>query len=129
MVPSLKFPVAVNCTAVPLAIEGKVLPGAVVTTTPAVVVTPANPVVLKGTSLQMIATIFFKDGTTEDYTQFVSWTSSNTAVAHILSKSHVTSKVEPGSGTLTALQPGATTITAQYLLTKIKNSTRVTITP
>jgi trimeric autotransporter adhesin len=94
-----------------------------------VVVTPANPVVLEGSTLQMIATIFFKDGTSEDYTKFVSWTSSNTGVAHVLSKANVTANVEQQSGQLIALQPGATTIIARYLLTSVKSSTLVTVTP
>jgi hypothetical protein len=46
------------------------------------IVTPANPSLAMGTTLQMTATAVFSDGTTQNVTSQVDWTSSNETVAH-----------------------------------------------
>jgi hypothetical protein len=65
-------------------------------------VSPADPTQLVGQSVQVTATGTLTDGTTQDLTATVTWTSSDQAVATITS---------PG-GLATALAPGVSTITA-----------------
>jgi hypothetical protein len=83
-------------------------------------VTPANPTITDGTTLQMMATAVFSDGTTQNVTSEVDWTSSNKNVAHIISSSS-----ESTNGELMAKSPGETTITTE--LEGIEGSTVVTV--
>jgi hypothetical protein len=83
-------------------------------------VTPANPTVPDSQTLQMMATAVFSDGTTENVTSEVDWTSSNENVAHITSSSSPKT-----NGRLMAKNPGVTTITAE--LEDIEGSTLVTV--
>jgi len=66
---------------------GIVSPAANLTVTSAtlasIVVTPANSSIAKGATLQFTATGTFSDGTTQDITHGVSWSSSNTSIAAI----------------------------------------------
>lgn len=81
---------------------------ATLTVTPTTLITftlaPKDPTRAVGESAQFRVTGTLTDGTTEDLTQTVTWTSSNSTVATITS---------PG-GLAMALTPGTTTITAAY---------------
>ena len=88
-----------------------------------IIVTPANPTVHKGDRLQMIATLIFSDGTQVDYTSFVSWTSSDKQVAHVLSNQGN----GKNDGILVAIQPGLATIQATF--EGVSGSTLVTVLP
>ncbi|MBA3947942.1 MAG: Ig-like domain-containing protein, partial [Herpetosiphonaceae bacterium] len=66
-----------------------------------ITVTPANPSIVKGTTQQFTATGTFSDGSTQDLTGSVQWSSSSIGVATISS-----------SGLATAVNTGSTTITA-----------------
>jgi uncharacterized protein YjdB len=70
----------------------------------AVVVTPANPSLVPGGSLQMRATAVYIDASTSDVTSQATWTSSRPMVA----------TVSP-TGLVSALVTGETTIYATYL--------------
>src|SRR5205823_4688974 len=50
-----------------------------------IAVTPANPSIAKGTTQQFTATGTYSDGSTQDLTNAVSWSSSNLSVATITS--------------------------------------------
>jgi hypothetical protein len=67
-----------------------------------IAVTPANSSIPKGATLQLAATGTFSDGTTQDITHAVSWSSSNTAIAGI----------NPASGIALGLLTGTANITA-----------------
>ncbi|MDQ3340063.1 MAG: Ig-like domain-containing protein [Myxococcota bacterium] len=82
-------------------------------------VTPANPSIADGTSLQFTATGVYTDNTTQDLTTQVSW-SSSTAIATI-------SNAVGTQGRASAVDPGSTTITA--ILGAISGSTILTVTP
>ncbi len=77
-------------------------------------VTPANPSVLAGNSQQFTATGNYSNGSTQDLTGSVAWSSSNTSVATISS-----------SGLGAALSNGPTTIAAS--LNGIRGSTTMTV--
>jgi trimeric autotransporter adhesin len=80
---------------------------------------PPNPSIAKGTSLQLVATGTFTDGTTQDLTPLATWGSLNTAVATV-------SNVSGQSGLLFGAGGGTTTINAVY--NGITGSTTVTVT-
>jgi uncharacterized protein YjdB len=71
-----------------------------------IAVTPSRPAAAAGTVVQFTATGTFSDGTTLDITTFVTWTSSNTAVADI-------SNADGSRGQASAFAAGTTTIQAQ----------------
>jgi hypothetical protein len=81
-----------------------------------ITVTPANSTIAAGSTLQFTATGNFKNGSTENLTSAVTWSSTTTSVATIA----------PG-GLATALTVGATTIRAT--LGSIADSTQLTVTP
>jgi uncharacterized protein YjdB len=81
----------------------------------AIVVTPAVPSIAKGTSVQVIATGTFSDGTTQDLTNSVSWTSAPTNVG----------TVDP-NGLLTGTGLGSVSVTATQ--GTISGSASVTVT-
>ena len=70
-----------------------------------IAVTPANPAVAPGTTQQFIATGTYNDGSTQNLTGSVTWSSSNTAVASI-------STSIPTQGLAKALAAGSSTISA-----------------
>src|SRR5215467_4497151 len=82
-------------------------------------ITPPDASIAKGTELRLTATGNFSDGTTEDLTAQVSWTSSNNAIAQV-------SNVSDAIGLATGLGEGSTSITAT--LKGIKGSTTLTVT-
>jgi trimeric autotransporter adhesin len=84
-----------------------------------ITVEPVNPLVSKGTTVQLTATGNFSDGTTQDLTTQVSWTSGNNAIAEV-------NNVVGSEGVVTGLSVGNTSITAT--LHGIQGSTTVTVT-
>ena len=83
-------------------------------------VTPINATLASGYTQQFTAIGTFSDGTTENLTDQVTWTSSQMAIAVISNA--------PGShGLATGLSRGSTTITAQ--LKGVTGSTLLTVTP
>ena len=81
-----------------------------------IVVTPTNPSMVAGNTLQFTATGHYKSGSTENLTPFVAWSSSNTSVATI----------GPG-GLATGVASGTSSISAT--LGSITGSTKLTVTP
>jgi hypothetical protein len=69
------------------------------------VVTPANPTIAKGTTLQFTATGTYSDSSVQDLTALVTWTSSATAVATV-------SNAAGSHGLATGAAIGTTTVTA-----------------
>jgi 6-phosphogluconolactonase (cycloisomerase 2 family)/uncharacterized protein YjdB len=78
-----------------------------------------DPSIAKGTTVQLTATGKFSDGTTQDLTDQVSWTSGDNAIAQV-------SNIAGTQGLVTALSVGNTSITAA--LNGIQGSTTVTVT-
>lgn len=68
-------------------------------------ITPAVVSLAAGTTLQLTATGTYSDGSVQDLTAAVSWAADDGAVAQL-------SNVAGSQGLLTALSPGATTVTA-----------------
>jgi hypothetical protein len=95
------------------------------TVTPIILVsialTPVDPSIAKGFTIQFTATGTFSDGSTENLTTAVSWSSSNTAVAQI-------SNAVGSQGLATSLNVGSTTITAFDATKQISGSTTLTVT-
>ncbi len=94
------------------------------TVTPATLVslavTPTNPSIALGTSQQFVATGIFSDGTTQNLSGSVNWTSSNTGVATI-------SNAAGFNGVSSTVSPGSTTVTANS--GSLSGSTTLTVTP
>jgi uncharacterized protein YjdB len=80
-----------------------------------ITVTPANTSISAGTTQQFTATGHYSDGSTQDLTSQVAWSSSNTTVATI-----------SGSGLATGVLAGTTTIAAAQ--SGISGSTSLTVT-
>ena len=101
------------------ATAGSVSGASLLTVTPAVLssitVTPASPSIAVGLSQQFTATGLFSDGSTQDLTTSVSWTSSTPSVATI-----------SAAGLATAAGAGQTTITA--MSGSINNSVVLNVT-
>ncbi|MHB8876990.1 MAG: beta strand repeat-containing protein, partial [Myxococcaceae bacterium] len=90
---------------------GEIQGSTTVVVTPAVLetiaVTPTNPAIARGTSVQLIATGTYSDKSFNDVSSLVGWSSSAPAVAAVSNAS--------GSKGLTAgVAPGSTTVTAGY---------------
>jgi trimeric autotransporter adhesin len=83
-------------------------------------VTPANPSINVKTQQQFTASGSFSDGTTQDITNTVSWTSSPASIASITT----------GSGLATGKAVGTTTITATFTtaLGSVSGSTQLSVT-
>ena len=84
-----------------------------------ITVTPAAPSLADGAKVQLTATGSFSDGTNENLTRYVSWTSADKSIAHV-------SNALKGAGLVTALGQGSTAISAQ--LGGVKGSANVTVT-
>jgi hypothetical protein len=78
-------------------------------------VTPVNSSIAKGTTQQFTATGTFSDGSTQNLTNTVTWTSTNAAVATITS-----------SGLATGVAPGSTMMQAAW--GSVSSSTSLTVT-
>ena len=83
-----------------------------------ITVTPINPSIAKLTMVQLIATGTFSDGSTQDLTTQVSWTSADEAIAQV---SNINTP-----GVVTGLEVGSTSITAT--LSGVSGSTTDTVT-
>lgn len=83
-----------------------------------ITITPANPGMLSGTTKQLTATGTYSNGTKQDITTSVTWSSSDTGVATI-------SNTAGSNGLVTSLATGITTITA--LSGSISGSTLLTV--
>ncbi len=83
-----------------------------------VTVAPVDPSVPAGLSIQLTATGHYSNGTTQDLTSTVTWSSSNTAVAEVsnsgASQGNVFGKTA-GTSTITALDPGTMKSGSQLL--------------
>jgi uncharacterized protein YjdB len=80
-----------------------------------IAVTPANPSIAKGAAQQFTATGTYSDGSTQNLTGAVSWSSSNTSVATVT-----------GSGVASGVGVGASTI--QAASGSVTGSTTLTVT-
>ena len=89
--------------------------GGTTPTISSIAVTPANPSIVAGVTQQFTATGTYSDGSTQNLTGSVTWTSSNTTVATI-----------SASGLASAASAGNTTI--QAALTSVTGSTGLTVT-
>lgn len=117
-----EFPVAANSPG-PATITASLNGGAAsaaVTITPeelvSLALSPAPASAYVGESVQFTATGTMSDGTTQDFTTRVTWTSSNTVIATIAS-----------TGVASALAAGQTTITASFSYTAAQTGQPVTI--
>jgi uncharacterized protein YjdB len=72
-----------------------------------ITITPPDSPIAKGTTLQATATCNFSDGTTEDCTDEVSWTSADSGIAQV-------SDTSPTKGLVTGVHVGKTTISASF---------------
>src|ERR1022692_1954316 len=79
-----------------------------------IVVTPANPSVVAGQTLQFSSTGIYSDGSTQDLSSSLTWNSSDTNVVTIVSGGMATSK-NPGTTTITA-KDGSTGIIGTSVL-------------
>jgi hypothetical protein len=119
--------IAVGETTIAATDPGSGLAGAtVLTVTPAelvsVRVTPAGPSIALGTTLQLAATGMFTDGTTQDLSLAVTWSSLDDSVAAVSNA--------PGSqGFATSLSVGTTLVSAVDPATSIGAATTLTVTP
>jgi uncharacterized protein YjdB len=94
------------------------------TVTPATLVllavTPANPSIALGTTLQFTATGTYTDGSSQDLTTAVTWSSSNTGAATL-------SNAAGSRGLATGVAQGTTTVGA--IFNSVSASTQLTVTP
>jgi uncharacterized protein YjdB len=88
----------------------------------ALAVTPSAPSVPVGVPRQFTATGTYTNGTTEDLTSVVTWSSADEAVATI-------SGAAAPRGVATGVSPGGTTIRASDPATHVSGSTTLTVTP
>jgi uncharacterized protein YjdB len=88
----------------------------------AIALAPDAPSVIRGTTLPMIATGRFSDGSTKDLTREVTWTSRDTAIATVLN-------VGSTKGTVTGVAVGTTSIAATYPQTVVSGTTALTVVP
>ncbi len=89
-------------------------------------ITPVNPSIAISTSLQLTATGIFSDGSTQDLTASVSWSSSSSGVATVNSSGVVTG-TGAGSTTITATQGAVSAATTVTVTSAVL--TGITITP
>src|SRR5215472_1224930 len=84
-----------------------------------ITIAPPGPSIAKGTMVELTATGNFSDGTTQDLTTQVSWTSGDDTIAQV-------SNISETEGLVTGLSAGNTSITAT--LNGVEGSTNVTVT-
>ena len=93
----------------------------VITVTPATMdridVTPARPSLAAGTTVSLMAVGHFVDGTSQDVTSQVVWTSADSAIATV-------SNTAPANGTLRGVSAGGISVTAAMA----GNTTSITVT-
>jgi hypothetical protein len=71
-----------------------------------IAVTPANPSIAIGLTMQFTATGTYTDGTSQDITASVTWTSGTTGVATIINASGLATAVSVGTSVITATSGG-----------------------
>ena len=103
---------------------------AVIVTLTSLTITPVNPSIANGTSVQLTATGIFSDGSTQNLTNSASWTSSSTSVATVNSTGLVTG-ASVGSATITAIQSGGFGEVSATTTVTVTSATltSITITP
>jgi uncharacterized repeat protein (TIGR03803 family) len=74
-------------------------------------ITPTNPTVAAGTSVQLTATVIYSDNSRADVTSQVFWVTSNTAVATVGASTGKALGVAAGTATLSACLPGLSATT------------------
>ena len=92
-----------------------------------IAVTPTGPTIPLGTTLQLTATGTYGDGSTQNLTGAVNWSSSNTAIATISASGLVTG-VSAGSSTITATSGLVTGTTGLTVVSSTQGSATLTIT-
>ena len=94
-------------------IEGTATISVTPATLTSITVTPANPTIAKGTSVQLIATGHFSDSSTEDLTSEASWTSADEATAQVDLQGLVTGLAVGSAGIAASVNgvSGSTTVT------------------
>ncbi len=100
-------------------ISGSTPLGVTAATLTSIAISPSQPSIAKGTSVQLTATGTFSDGTTQDMTGAVAWGSSNASVAMV-------SNAAATRGLATSVTPGMATVTAT--LNSVSGSTLLTVT-
>jgi Bacterial Ig-like domain (group 2)/Collagen triple helix repeat (20 copies) len=83
-----------------------------------IAITPMNSSVYPGNTQQFVATGTYSDGSTQNITTAVTWSSSNTAVATIGASTGLASSLAPPTTTVSAMQgsvTGTTTLTVPTL--------------
>ncbi len=86
-----------------------------------IAVTPGNPSLAKGTNLALKATGTYSDGSTQDLTTQVGWSSSAGAVT--------VSSAAGSQGVVTGASVGSATVSAASTTPSVTGSTSVTVTP
>jgi 6-phosphogluconolactonase (cycloisomerase 2 family) len=94
----------------------------------ALTVTPGTASILAGNQQQFLATALFADGTTQDQTASVTWSSSNSAVATIVAGGLATG-VTAGTANITASLPGRTSNAAVLTVTSANVLQSIAVTP
>jgi 6-phosphogluconolactonase (cycloisomerase 2 family) len=94
----------------------------------ALTVTPSTASIVAGGQQQFTATGLFSDGTKQDETASVTWTSSNSAVATIASGGLATG-VSAGTANITAGLPGRTSNAAVLTVTASSTLQSIAVTP
>lgn len=109
--------------------SGSISGSTVLTATPATLVslsvTPLNSSIVKGTTQQFTATGTYSDGSQQNLTTAVTWSSSNTAAATI-SSSGLATGVATGN---TTIQASSGSINASTVLTVTSTLVSITVTP
>lgn len=86
-------------------------------------ITPTNPTIVVGNTLQLTATGIFSDLTTKDFTTIVTWSSDNTSVVTV-------SNAYGTKGLATSVAKGSSvTVSAIHLSTGISGNTVLNVTP
>jgi uncharacterized protein YjdB len=106
-------------------VTGATALGVIVTLT-SLTITPVNPSIANDTSLQLTATGTFSDGSTQNLTTSVTWTSSAAAIATVSSSGLVTG-TGVGGVTISATQAGVSGTTTVTVTAAVLTS--ITITP
>ena len=120
----------INVTAVYAAVTGTTTLTVTAATLSTIVVTPATPVIARGTTQQFIATGTFSDSTTQVLTAQVNWGSSNSSVVSIsngVGSAGLATGVAAGTGiTITASLNGSSGSTTMSVTSATLSSISVT---
>jgi hypothetical protein len=94
-----------------------------------IAITPKNPNVQVGETLQFTATGTFSDGTVIDVTDTAGWYSSNTVVATILLAGGLATGTTIGTSTITAMMSGITQTVTLSVVAAGPTLSYITVTP